>query len=243
MNKHLRTGLRFCVYIRAIGGEPVPFRHGSHREWALDLQRQHERLRRGTDPEHVKAAKSSAKALIRQMGYRKAAEEVVPVQVGGAGVQSPCVHCGDYSHLHAPAIADAIDEAQAAERGDADRLAELQCRRKLRHANYWTAVQHALHLGRDVRTYPCPVCEGIHCGHPPESDLTRQYRRARKRLRVIDKRLVALDEEWIALVQEKKALLPQLGEPDVLAVMLGEIQGSIRRLLNIVSLSIWSEPH
>lgn len=94
-------------------------------------------------------------------------------------------------------------------------LAMIQCRRKLRHENYWTAVQHALHLGRDVRTYLCPVCEGIHCGNPPGSELTRQYRRARKRWRVIERRLVALDAEWAALVREKKVLLRQIGNGDV----------------------------
>lgn len=79
MNPHQRTALRFAVYIRALGGDPIPFRHGTHREWALDLQRQHERLRQGVPPELAKAAKISARAIIRRKGYRLAAEEVEPM--------------------------------------------------------------------------------------------------------------------------------------------------------------------
>jgi hypothetical protein len=66
-------------------------------------------------------------------------------------------------------------------------------------------------------------------GHPP-NERTREYRRARRRLRTIEKRLLALDEEWIGLVGEKRALLRQLGERDGLATMISDITGHIRRL-------------
>lgn len=80
MYDHQRDALRFAAYIRAMGDEPIPFRHGSHREWALALQRQHERLRRSLDPEVTRAAKASVRELVRWKGYRVAAEEATPIQ-------------------------------------------------------------------------------------------------------------------------------------------------------------------
>lgn len=234
MNQHLRSALRFATYIRAMGGEPIPYRHGSHWEWALDLQRQHERLRQGLDPNIVSAAKRSARELIGRMGYRLAAEEATPVQVPASDGENSFGVAG-FDHDIAMPVAETNALRSEVEK-KARRLAEIQCRRKFRHDNYWTAVQHALRLGRDVRTYACPICDGIHCGNPPDSERTREYRRARKRLRTIHKRLVALDEEWVALVREKKALLRQLGESDVLAAMMSEITGQIRRLAKLVGL-------
>jgi hypothetical protein len=43
---------------------------------------------------------------------------------------------------------------------------ELQCRRKLRHENYLSAMHHAMQLSQeDIVIYPCGICNGLHLGH------------------------------------------------------------------------------
>lgn len=41
-----------------------------------------------------------------------------------------------------------------------------QCHRKLRHADYFSAMLHARRLAEDgIVIYPCDVCGGLHLGH------------------------------------------------------------------------------
>ena len=230
MNKNLRTALRFSAYIRAMGDEPIPFRHGSHREWALELQRQHESSRQTLDPEAAKAAKTAARALIRRRGYRRAAEETLPVRLSAFEAGKPRDNPGDADQEPATASDQTCAVFSPRERRETKRD-EHVCRHKLRHTDHLSATLHALRLGNDVRVFECEVCDGLHVGHDPESPLTRQYRRARKRSRTIEKRLAELDNEWIALVRERSQLRRELGRPDGIAEMASEIIRYIRRLL------------
>ena len=41
-----------------------------------------------------------------------------------------------------------------------------KCHRKLRHADYLSAMLHARSLGADgIVIYPCTICGGLHLGH------------------------------------------------------------------------------
>lgn len=233
MNKNLRTALRFAAYIRAMGGDPIPFRHGSHREWALNLQRQHERLRQGVAPEYFKAAKASARALIRQKGYRRAAEEVAPVHMTAVFLEPAC---GNNVGTGAESSAQTNPAALSGKDRRALKRDKYLCRRKLRHIDYWSAVRHALRLGGEVQVFECAQCGGLHVGHDPEDPGTKQYKHAQKRLRLIQSRLAALEEEQKALIRERSQLLSQLRKLDDLALIhSGFLLGALR-LFRIVSL-------
>jgi hypothetical protein len=79
------------------------------------------------------------------------------------------------------------------------------CRRKLRHTNFLTALMHADRLGDDdLRIYPCPLCQGMHVGHDPE-------RRARERRRII-RELRSLERLLQELERERVRLLARQGE-------------------------------
>lgn len=237
MNPHLRTALRWVVYIRTMGGEPIPFQHGSHREWALALQRQHEQLRLGVAPEFCKTAKLSARALIKQKGYRRAANEAVPVSVCTSSAAEPWGGPDGCEYVPADTN-DPRGQLLSAKEPRALKRAENACCHKVRHPHHLSAVLHAIRLGKDVRVFECQACGFLHVGHDPETPGTRDYRRARKRLRAVEKRLLALDDEWIRIVREKQVLLRKFGEPDVPAAMMSEIAGQIRRLAKLLKLCI-----
>jgi hypothetical protein len=43
---------------------------------------------------------------------------------------------------------------------------EAQCRRKLRHIDYWSALLQARSLAEEgIAIYPCNICGGLHLGH------------------------------------------------------------------------------
>ncbi len=232
MNQHQRTAFRFAAYIRALGGEPIPFHHGSHREWALDLQRQHDRMRQRIAPDQAKAAKTTARALIRRKGYRRAAAEATPVQMT---VPSGGERAGDIGGVRGEADnpSDQSAPVLSAKERRALRAELRRCRRKLRHQNYMSAVLHAMRLGDDVQIYPC-ACGGLHVGHREENAHIRQYRRAQKRLQVIESRLGALEKERKALIRERSQIMRKLrnlgGSGDVLA----EVTKRLHRLLSFL---------
>lgn len=153
MNHNLRTAFRFAAYIRCMGGEPIPMQGRTPHHWAIELQRQHERLRQSVAPEVARTAKASAKVSIRLKGYRRAAEEAAPVQ---ATIPCSAKSSAEPGPVDQKAATGSVSEAavlSARERRVLKRDLYL-CRKKLRHIDYWNAVQHALRLGGDVQTYP-----------------------------------------------------------------------------------------
>jgi hypothetical protein len=233
MNKNLRRALRFCVYIRCIGDDPIPFGHGSYSEWALELQRQHERLRQNVPPEFAAAAKASARDLISQKGYRRAAEEAQPIQMTVSDAGKPGDDPG--GPVHEPATAnDPSAAVLSAEERRALKRDDYLCRRKLCHPDYWSAVLHLRRLGPDIRIYECPVCGGLHLGHEPDSPRTRQYRRMRKRLRTVTKCLAALAQEQEALIRERTQLSHEIGQPVAVGAIISWFTEAFQRLLRIL---------
>jgi hypothetical protein len=213
MNNDLRNALRFVAYIRAMGGDPVPSGHASYREWAMELQRQHERLRRCVSPDEAKKAKAAARDFIRRKGYRRAAEEVVPVQDAPPDFeQRPCDKPGFADHVTRSTSDESRSVISPKERRTLKRD-EYLCRRKVRHPNYWTAVLHARRLGPEIRIYECCVCDGLHVGHDPNGEIAQHRANARKRLNAILKRVTALESERESLLRERISVCRALGMP------------------------------
>lgn len=203
MNQNLRTPRRLSAYIRALGGEPVAFRHSSHREYARDLQRQYEQVRQSLDPELARAAKAAARAVIRQIGYRRAAEETPPVQNPTASAQNKLANAVE---IISSAPNPSCEAEVSASEWKKVRKDVYLCRRKLRHIEYWSAIRHAVLLGDPVlRVFPC-VCGGLHVGHDPTSQTAKRRRKTRRRLRAIANRLLDLEAERKALELERTAL-------------------------------------
>jgi hypothetical protein len=76
------------------------------------------------------------------------------------------------------------------------RSPESNCRRKIRHENYWTALLHAATISDNatVVIYPCPICLGIHCGHgnDPASRLIRKLARTERKIALAEAGMGAL---------------------------------------------------
>jgi hypothetical protein len=62
---------------------------------------------------------------------------------------------------------------------------ERSCRRKLRHLNYFEALQHATKVPRNetVIIYPCGFCQGLHVGHSIQANkLMQRLARTERRI-------------------------------------------------------------
>jgi hypothetical protein len=84
------------------------------------------------------------------------------------------------------------------------------CRRKLRHVDFLSALKHASGLGeQDIHIYRCQVCDGLHIGHDPSSERLKVHKKLRKKLNAIAKRLQVLELEKQQLEDRKRALIAQ----------------------------------
>jgi hypothetical protein len=84
---------------------------------------------------------------------------------------------------------------------------QANCRRKLRHTNFLTALIHADRLGDDdLRIYPCSVCQGLHVGHDPEPT-ARVRRRIIHELRSLKRRLRELERKRVGLLARQSKLV------------------------------------
>ena len=81
MKQPMRTAMRFAVYVRCLGVEPLPFRHKTHHAYAVALQQQYDGLARLVDRATLLQAKSEGRALIRQHTLPVAAGNIFPSQV------------------------------------------------------------------------------------------------------------------------------------------------------------------
>lgn len=77
------------------------------------------------------------------------------------------------------------------------------CKRKLRHVEYLSALLHASRLGDpDLDVYPCPVCAGLHVGHDPDR---LKRRTLAKELASIERRIAQSSLEGIAQSPSEEA--------------------------------------
>jgi hypothetical protein len=80
MNEPMRTAMRFAVYIRALGAEPLPFGRKTYRAYAVALQRQYDELLRTVEPAIAREARIAGRALIRKQTLPVAAGDLFPTQ-------------------------------------------------------------------------------------------------------------------------------------------------------------------
>jgi hypothetical protein len=187
-----REAMRLVAYIRTAGVEPIPFNHRDFQAYRADIQRQYQTLRSSMDEEAGRQARLAGRALVRLKTLDGAAGDVVPINV------SPGRKHQRTAQAPTPSIS-------VAPRPDPT-LRDLQnCRRKLRHLNFLSALHHAKRLGDpDLHVYPCPICSGLHVGHNPDR---MQLRDLGRELAAIESRMATLKLEEHKLRQSKAALL------------------------------------
>jgi hypothetical protein len=145
-NKNKRTAMRFALYIKTLGEDPVPLQHNSYRDYAVALQRQYEELRLQLGSKRANQARRSARREIKKLTLSLAAQGLVapvpptPPKLLRTGTSAPNSHD------------------------------KWNCRRKLAHSNFLSALHHAHQLSNargetNLHIYPCLVCNGIHIGH------------------------------------------------------------------------------
>lgn len=91
---------------------------------------------------------------------------------------------------------------------------ERNCKRKLKHPNYLSALVHAMSLWDDsLVIYPCSVCGGLHLGHPKAGIRRLTPRQTQEKMAALRKRVRThqrLAEEHQELVEELVRELVQL---------------------------------
>ena len=220
MGASKRSALRFAVYIRCLGGEPLPFAHKGYRAYALALQRQYEQLRQTLDPVAAQEARRAGRLLIRQKSLLVAASNsflvIPPDSSTHDGQQDP-----GSTTMPAKSASTKINGSSATADSEGENLRKAQrlrmkdarnCRRKIRHSNYLSALQHACNLAQnDINIYPCPICDGLHLGHDPSSETVKKRKQVRKKLNRIAQRLQALEREKRQLEDQRRALIVEQG--------------------------------
>ena len=192
--RNRRLVWRLSLYIHALGGIPSPYAGQPLATYADELQRQYQRVREELGPEVSRAARIAWRAAIRKHGLVKAASEFacsggsVPDNLPGTVDEPKRQYSPKSRH-------EALNGGGSASEGSRRELSN--CRRKLRHTNFLTALLHARLLqDEDLRIYPCPLCQGLHVGHDP-GRRARERRRITYQLRSLDRRLQELERERV----------------------------------------------
>jgi hypothetical protein len=191
------------AHIRAAGAEPLPFEQNSYRSYLSSLLRQYNTIRAGMDKESKRQARLAGRALVRLNTLERVAAGVMPVDLPSA-VQSSRASNGGYSvrdsadiPAHAPIAATAPSRPTKRD--------VWNCRRKLRHVDYLSALLHLVRLGdQDMHAYSCSVCQGIHVGHDPDRV---ELRALSDELASVTARLAALAVEHSQLQERRISLL------------------------------------
>jgi hypothetical protein len=152
--------MRLALYIKTLGGTPLPLEHRSYRNYAAALGQQYQKLRvqHGSGP--ANKARVSARAAIKKLTLRVAAEGLVPNILP--------------THPKTPSKEATLRKtestlSQAVAAVGPNRKDLWNCRRKLSHCDYLSALFHARRLPDRpdklmVNIYPCAVCGGLHVG-------------------------------------------------------------------------------
>lgn len=189
-----REVMWLTIYLRMAGVEPLPFRHRTHRLYAADLQRQLSTIERRLGGEKLDELRRQARELVR-------ASSLHSVSTGNRPAESNGKTCQQKPTQGSRAVSSEFVrfEPTASQRWN--------CRRKLKHINYLSALHHARHLGDpDLLIYPCPICLGLHVGHDP---IATRLKAVRLNLAAIESRLAELEVERRELDRRRAALLEQ----------------------------------
>jgi hypothetical protein len=188
-----RRALRYFIYIKLLGDEPLPFEHPDYGDYELALQAQFALLCLNAGAQAANSARKRGDKLIRGKGVLATVAEISSLPMP-TGSRIGSDRSGVSGILRSPT---------AGERSN--------CRRKIRHARLWNALSHALQL-RDpnVCVYTCFVCDGLHVGHV-QTGGTKAERAARSRLYLINQALRELERVRIELRREKRTLSKKYG--------------------------------
>lgn len=194
------------AHIRAAGAEPLPYEQNSCRSYLSNLQRQYNAIRDGMDKEAGRKARLAGRALVRLNTLEGVAAGVMPVDLPSA-VQSSrasdsgySVHHSSRSDIPAPSPIESTAPLSGPTKRDV-----WNCRRKLRHVHYLSALLHLVRLGDpNMHAYPCSVCFGIHVGHGPDQ---ARLRTLSDEVDSITARLAALAMEHSQLLEHRISLL------------------------------------
>jgi hypothetical protein len=202
--RNRRLAWRLSLYIHALGGVPSIYTGQPLPKYAAELQQQYRRLREELGPEASRAARIAGRAAIRKHGLAKAASELVcsgGSTPGNGTVDEPKQQDPPKSRQETSNVAGPASEASPRELSN--------CRRKLRHTNFLTALMHAARLGDyDLRIYPCPLCQGLHVGHDP-APRARERRRIIRELRSLERLLQKLERERVRLLARRGELVAE----------------------------------
>jgi hypothetical protein len=195
--KHKSNGKRHAmwltVYLRMAGVTPLPYKHQTEHLYVADLQRQLSYVRRNLGENEWHRLQHSARQLVRTSSLET-------VAAGGrlSGGDSKDGPQGANQSKPTPSSSTAQCPVPTASE-------KWNCRRKLRHPDYLSALRHAGNLGEpDLRIYPCSVCLGLHIGHDP--DATR-LKGVERNLDDIEFRLAVLEVERKQLNRHRDLLL------------------------------------
>jgi hypothetical protein len=141
--------MRFALYIKSLGETPLPLQHRSYRKYAAALGQQYQGLKVQHGREQANKGQALARAEIRKLTLRVAAIDLVP--------DIP------------PTLPKVRSKKTGIAKNSNPRSDLWNCRRKLSHSDYLSALLHARglpgHLSKPVlNIYPCNVCGGLHVG-------------------------------------------------------------------------------
>jgi hypothetical protein len=182
----------------------------------MALQNQFERMKQALNPIMVQEARNTGRLLIRQKSLIVAASQLpltVPADL------STCDGQSELGNMMMPAKTTEISEKAAmvkVEDGNVGKAKRLQakaawnCRRKIRHSNYLSALQHARSLGHEgLNIYPCDLCGGLHIGNDQSNHVVQKRKKVRRKLNIIAQRLESLDREKRQLEEQRRALITE----------------------------------
>jgi hypothetical protein len=203
--RNRRLAWRLSVYIHALGGVPSPYTGQPFTKYFEQLQQQYQKLREELGPEASRAARIAGRAAIRKHGLAKAASEFA---CSGGSTDNLRGTVDEPKQQDPPKTRQETSNA-AGPASEASRRELSNCRRKLRHTNFLTALMHADRLGDDdLHIYPCPLCQGLHVGHDPERR-AREHRRIIHELRSLERRLQELERERVRLLARQSKLVAE----------------------------------
>jgi hypothetical protein len=208
-----REAMRFVAYIRAAGFDPMPCDHQSYHSYRACLQRQYGTIRAGMDQESGRQARLAGRRLVRLSTLKGAAGDIVPNELPSVVQSNPMCEVRRSPSTNSKIPATSLSSVTTTLPGNPTKKDLANCRRKLRHVDYLSALFHLIRLGDlGLHAYPCELCDGIHVGHHPDRVKLRD---AKEELASIEARIEALAVEHRKLEDRRTllfALLDQLLE-------------------------------
>jgi hypothetical protein len=166
------------AYLKVMGVTPIALRHRSFRDYHADLQRQRAAVE--ISAKESDSLRKKVRAVVAKLGLESVAGEWVPRTIASEIASRASEPPPSKTHVH-------------------------ECRRKLSHADYLAAMNHAAKIDDGaVQIYPCEVCDGLHVGHNP---IRSRLDRVGRKLAKVNDQLGALDSERTRLKRWKSALL------------------------------------